>query len=38
MDNSVRGSIESAGIVTDVGLFLSLLRRQLDGALRTPRR
>ena len=36
-----RGSIESAGIVTDVGLFLSLLRRQLDeqrGALRTPRR
>ncbi len=36
-----RGSIESAGIVTDVGLFLSLLRRQLDqqhGALLTPRR
>ena len=36
-----RGSIESAGIVTDVGLFLSLLRRQLEqqrGALPTPRR
>jgi lysine-ketoglutarate reductase/saccharopine dehydrogenase-like protein (TIGR00300 family) len=36
-----RGSIESAGIVTDVGLFLSLLHRQLDeqrGALPTPRR
>jgi lysine-ketoglutarate reductase/saccharopine dehydrogenase-like protein (TIGR00300 family) len=36
-----RGSIESAGVVTDVGLFLSLLRRQLDqqrGALPTPRR
>ena len=36
-----RGSIESAGIVTDVGLFLSLLRRQLDeqrGVLPTPQR
>jgi hypothetical protein len=36
-----RGSIESVGIVTDVGLFLSLLRRQLDeqrGALPTTRR
>jgi hypothetical protein len=36
-----RGSIESAGVVTDVGLFLGLLRRQLDqqrGALPTPRR
>jgi hypothetical protein len=27
---SDRGSVESVGVVTDVGLFLSLLTRQLD--------
>jgi hypothetical protein len=27
---SDRGSLESVGVVTDVGLFLSLLVRQLD--------
>ena len=27
---SDRGSVESVGIVTDVGLFLSLLIQQLD--------
>jgi hypothetical protein len=27
---SDRGSIESVGVVTDVGLFLSLLTQQLD--------
>ena len=26
-----RGSLESTGVVTDVGLFLSLLVRQLEG-------
>lgn len=28
---SDRGSLQSVGVVTDVGLFLSLLRRQLDS-------
>jgi hypothetical protein len=27
---SDRGSVESIGVVTDVGLFLSLLTKQLD--------
>jgi hypothetical protein len=31
---SDRGSIESVGIVTDVGLFLSLLTQQLDKLTR----
>lgn len=43
---SDRGSLESVGVVTDVGLFLSLLVRQLDrlnqawqeAEVSTPRR
>ncbi|MFM1843906.1 MAG: hypothetical protein RLZZ490_2649, partial [Cyanobacteriota bacterium] len=31
---SDRGSVESVGVVTDVGLFLSLLVRQLDQLTR----
>jgi hypothetical protein len=31
---SDRGSVESVGIVTDVGLFLSLLTQQLDKLTR----